>query len=250
MFLLLKFRLYPMKIQLAITLAAFAICIIPTAAETPTAIAADWRAKASVALEKVNTTLEKAIVPIIADLVKVGDTSGADEVKAQLKAKQDGEPVIKPHAKAATLFTLYDAARMRTLDPIRQATIRKLDAVLASADGKNLETVDAVKTLRAQVEAGKIVESQAIPVKWTYHASLDSPPLASMEIRPDGIWELYIHAKKVKEVGTWKRIDKTNVILLSYGGSSWEMVINGRKASMTRPDSGVRYLKAVGNQTF
>ena len=145
-----------MKTHIALILAALAAFITPTAAETPAAIAADYRARATTALEKVNATLEKATVPIIAELVKSGDTTGADEVKAQLKAKQDGEPVLKPHAKASNLFTLYDAARLRALDPVQQATIRRLDAVLASADGKKLEIVDAVKAVRAEVEAGKM----------------------------------------------------------------------------------------------
>lgn len=84
---------------LALILAA--LVTVTALAETPAQIAADYRAKAETALEKVNATLEKATVPIIADLVKAGDTTGADEVKAQLKAKQDGEPVAKPHAKVA-----------------------------------------------------------------------------------------------------------------------------------------------------
>lgn len=57
-------------------------------------------------------------------------SSGADEVKAQLKAKQDGEPVAKPHAKAASLFALYDSARLKALEPAQAAAIRRIDALL------------------------------------------------------------------------------------------------------------------------
>lgn len=47
------------------------------AADTPAAILADYHAKAAAALAKINATLEKATVPLIAALVKAGDTAGA-----------------------------------------------------------------------------------------------------------------------------------------------------------------------------
>jgi len=140
-----------------LTLAALAALTTLGLADSPDAILKDYRGKASAVLEKVNTTLEKATVPIISDLVKAGDTAAADEVKTQMRAKQDGEPVTKPHAKVVNLFVLFDAARLKALEPIQQATIRKLDAVLAGADGKKLETVDAVKAVRAEVESATVV---------------------------------------------------------------------------------------------
>ena len=128
----------------ALILASLAAFIAPTAADTPDAIVADYRAKAQPALDKVNATLEQATVPLIADLVKSGDTAGAEELKAQLQAKQSGEPVIKPHAKAANLFTLYDAARLRALDPAQKAAVSRIDAMLTTSDGKKLEIVEAL----------------------------------------------------------------------------------------------------------
>lgn len=67
-----------------------------------------------------------------------------------------------------------------------------------------------------------------------------------MEIKADGTWTLLISAKGVKEVGKWAVTPKGNVLSLSYGGSTWDMNLDGRKASMNRPDSGMRFLKAVG----
>ncbi|MHC5879778.1 hypothetical protein ACYT69_12710, partial [Streptococcus pyogenes] len=78
------------------------------------------------------------------DLIKAGDTAGADTLKAQLKEKQAGEPVTLPHAKAAELFKLYDAARAKALDPAQKSAIARIDAVLASSDVKKLETVEAL----------------------------------------------------------------------------------------------------------
>lgn len=225
----------PMK-TLALTLAA--LVTVTAFAETPEQIAADYRAKAKTALEKVNSTLEKATVPIIADLVKAGDTTGADEVKDQLKAKQDGEPVAKPHAKAANLFTLYDAARLRALDPIQQATIRKLDAVLAAADGKKLEVVDAVKTVRAEVEAGRVSNAgpMDVPVEWTYHRTPTSPAEAAVFLNPDGSFVMGEGAEK--RTGKWKPGKEPNTLTIRYAvnDSTWKVSIQDGLATVDRPD--------------
>lgn len=213
-------------------------------AETPSQIAADYRAKANTALDKVNDTLEKATVPIIADLVKAGDTTGADEVKTQLKAKQNGEPVAKPHAKAANLFTLYDAARLRALDPIQQATIRKLDAVLAGADGKKLETVDAVKAVREEVEAVKVITAatQEFPLQWSYHLEPTMRPSGQIEFQPNGLFLLKIAGRQPDE-GKWKK-SKDGSIKLTLGGETFPMVVTNNQAVMEM-SIGKRYLKAI-----
>lgn len=225
---------------LAILLAA--LVTVTALAETPDQIAADYRAKAKTALEKVNSTLEKATVPIIADLVKAGDTTGADEVKAQLKAKQDGEPVAKPHAKAANLFTLYDAARLRALDPIQQATIRKLDAVLAAADGKKLEVVDAVKTVRAEVEAGKIVDPKAIPVEWTYHQTPTGKADAKIKLKPDGTFE--IDDGQGVQSGKWKASKKGTALTIELAENTWAVIVKDGLGTIQR-EVGTRYMRPV-----
>lgn len=221
----------------------FAALVTVTAfAETPDQIAADYRAKAKAALEKVNATLEKATVPILADLVKAGDTAGADEVKAQLKAKQDGEPVAKPHAKAANLFALYDAARLRALDPIQQATIRKLDAVLAGADGKKLEIVDAVKTVRAEVEAGKIVDPKAIPVEWTYHQTPTGKADAKIKLKPDGTFE--IDDGQGVQSGKWKASKKGTALTIELAENTWSVTVKDGLGTIQR-EVGTRYMRPV-----
>jgi len=219
-----------------------ALVTVTALAETPDQIAADYRAKAKTALEKVNATLERATVPIIADLVKTGDTAGADEVKAQLKAKQDGEPVAKPHAKAANLFTLYDAARLRALDPIQQATIRKLDAVLAAADGKKLEVVDAVKTVRAEVEAGKIVDPKAIPVEWTYHQTPTGKADAKIKLKPDGTFE--IDDGQGVQSGKWKASKKGTALTIELAENTWSVIVKDGLGTIQR-EVGTRYMRPV-----
>ncbi len=227
----------------------FALVAITTAtlADTPDAILTDYRAKAAPALEKVNTTLEKATVPIIADLVKAGDTAGADEVKAQLKAKQDGEPVAKPHAKAASLFALYDSARLKALEPAQAAAIRRIDALLASSDGKKLEIVDAAKTVRAEIEAGRApVQAPKIPVEWTYHGTPTSTTnIATVKFQPDGKWEM-TESTGQTTTGEWKSNAKGNKITIQLADSVWKATINGNLATVDRPDVGTRYLRVKG----
>ncbi len=226
---------------LALILAA--LVTVTALAETPDQIAADYRAKAKTALEKVNATLEQATVPIIAELVKAGDTAGADEVKAQLKAKQDGEPVAKPHAKVANLFTLYDAARLRALDPIHQAAIRKLDAVLAGADGKKLEVVDAVKTVRAEVESGKLPAPEpAFPIEWTYHGNLEQKtPMAKVRFLENGDFEM-----TGTQPGKWKRNRAGDKITVTFKDrSTWEIDVSQDTAVVHRSDVGDRFLRRV-----
>jgi hypothetical protein len=209
---------------LALILAA--LVTVTAFAETPDQIAADYRAKAKTALEKVNSTLEKATVPIIADLVKAGDTTG----------------VAKPHAKAANLFTLYDAARLRALDPIQQATIRKLDAVLAGADGKKLEVVDAVKTVRAEVEAGKIVDPKAIPVEWTYHQTPTGKADAKIKLKPDGIFE--IDDGQGVQSGKWKASKKGASLTIELAQNTWAVTVKDGLGTIQR-EVGTRYMRPV-----
>lgn len=232
-----------MKTRIALlTLAVFTATL--TLADTPAAISADYREKVTAALEKVNATLEKATVPILADLVKAGDTAGADEVKAQLKAKQDGEPVMKPHAKAAHLFTLYDAARLKALDPHQKAAVARIDAVLASSDGKKLDVVEELGKVRAEVEAGRVVanSSKEFPLQWTYHLEPTMRPSGQVDFQPNGSFLLKIAGRQPNE-GKWKK-SKDGSIKITLGSETFPMVVTNNQAVMEM-SIGKRYLKAI-----
>lgn len=234
-----------MKTHTTTLLLAIVAITTATLADTPDAILTDYRAKAAPALEKVNTTLEKATVPIIADLVKTGDTAGADEVKAQLKAKQDGKPVAKPHAKAASLFALYDSARLKALEPAQAAAIRRIESLLASSDGKKLEIVDAAKNVRAEIEAGKAVvgaANQEFPLQWTYHLDPTMRPSGQVDFQSNGSFLLKIAGRQPDE-GKWKK-SKDGSIKLTLGGETFPMVVTNNQAVMEM-SIGKRYLKAI-----
>lgn len=225
------------------------VAMLSTAqAETPAQISSDYRSKAEQAMERLNKTLDTEAAKISSALLNLGDAPAVEKLAEQVKAKQAGEAVEQPVSQASQLFASYDAARIKALAPVRDSTLSRIEALLASSEGKKTKVIAELASLRTSVTKGLM--PMPIPAKWSYHSSLDAPAIASMEIRPDGTWELLIHSKNAKEVGSWKRTEKTNAVLLSYGGASWEMVITGRKASMNRPDSGVRYLKAIGNQTL
>jgi hypothetical protein len=225
-------------------LQAITVCVAlvsTAAAETPDTIIANYRAKASAALETLNTTLEKATVPLIAELVKVGDTSGADILQNQLKAKQSGETVAQPHGKAANLFVLYDAARIRALDPIQKDTIKRLDTILAGVGGKNLATIDAVKKARAEVEVGKTESQSVLAEKWNYHMAADKQSNGTVTFKPDGTLELKIEGRRSVETGTWKQGIRRHHFDLTIGKEQFVMVVDNDKAVMERP-IGKRFL--------
>ncbi len=237
-----------MKTHLRPLVLAFVAMLSTTqAADTPAAILSDYRAKADPAIEKINDTLEKAVVPILAELVKSGDTAGADQVKTQLKAKQDGEPIAQPHAKVAALFTLYDAARVKAVTPARTSAITRLDALLKSSDGKKLEIVTEAAGVREEIETGvRPPVAPNIPVAWTYHGSPTSTSnIAEVHFLPDGNWEMVEAGRKIP--GTWKSNKKGDKITIKLADAEWKVSIDGTLATVDRPDVGIRYLRVKGS---
>lgn len=202
-----------------LTLAAIAALTTLGLADSPDAILKDYQAKATPALEKVNATLEKATVPLIADLVKAGDTTAAEELKSQLKAKQDGEPVMKPHAKAISLFTLYDAARLKTLDPAQKAAVARIDSMLASSDGKKLEMVEALGKVRAEIEAGTISSNFEWTRQWGFHRSKTLPPEGKVLFNQDGS-AIYTSKTGNQTPGKWEAA-KSNSIKVTFPSDKW-----------------------------
>ena len=241
---------------LALLLASFSSAL----ADTPAKIAEDYRKAAALALVKVNETLEKATVPLIAELVKSGDTAGADALREQLKTKTAGEPVAKPQASAANMFKLYDAARVKALDSAQKAAIARIEAMLASNEGKKLDVVTELSKTRAEIEAGKAAPAAPdIPMAWNYYTGPEKTRLVSElllsadgtlslnNLNPDGTPYMTGNPKKpVVTSGLWERT-KTNVlkITLTPPGEREEfaMIITGKDAVMKRA-VGDRFLSA------
>jgi len=231
-----------------LTLAAIAALSTLGLADSPDAILKDYQAKAAPALEKVNARLEKATVPLIADLVKAGETAAAGELKAQLKAKQDGEPVMKPHSKAVSLFALYDAARIKALEPALKSAVNRIETLLTTSEGKKLDVVEALGKVRAEIEAGKVGKTASFPLIWTYHRTVQSPVMSELKLEADGTWKLTDPKTKVdSESGTWVQTSRTTLDL-DWKGVVWKMSFDKKEGVIDRPDIGKRYLKLAVSQ--
>lgn len=203
----------------SLTLALLAaLTAVSFAADTPEDILKDYRSKTETPLAKLNETLEKSLVPIIVDLVKTGDTKSSDLISAQLRAKKAGEPVVQPHARVSALFTSYDAARKRIVDPARQAATARIDSMLKSADGKRLEVVEELAQVREQIFSSK---SSSWVQLWSLRTTPDSPPNGTLLLNEDGS---SVFTSKVgnKTAGTWKvASNKANTIEVTFPTDKW-----------------------------
>ena len=219
-------------------------------ADTPAKITEDYRKASAAALVKVNETLEKATVPLIATLVKAGDTAGAEELQQQLKDKTAGEPVMKPQASAANIFKLYDAARVKALVPAQTAAVARIEAMLNGKDGGNLEVVTELGKVRAEIEAGKAaaaaVPTSDFPMHWSYHMKPERlVDNGFLDLKPDGT--LVLGNVNDSTPGKWSATREANVLKVVFdtarGVENCEMRIHGNEAELVRP-IGTRYLKA------
>jgi len=230
-----------MKTHIALILAALAAFITPTAAETPAAIAADYRAKAETALSKVNATLDTEAAKISQTLLALNDAAAVATLAEQVQAKRAGEPVAQPVPQAAALFAAYDRARIAALAPVQQSTLRRIEAVLATSDGRKTEVVAALAKLKTEVEAGKqppVVPK--VPVEWTYHSTASSATvMASVKFLPDGTFEM-----SNQQPGKWKANSNGDQITITLPDKAiWKVKLDGNAGFIERPDIGLRYLK-------
>jgi len=227
----------------ALLLVAFSATAL---ADSPEAILKDYRKQATQVVERLNQSLEKAATPLIAKLVKDGDTAGADELKTQLKAKLAGDQVPTPQASAAQLFAQYDEARAKSLAPIQKSCIARVDSLLKAAGSSKLETVTELGKVRAEIEEGKLTQRQApavVPQYWVYHMQkADNNPLSNIELKPTGEFIMSGNPS-----GRWKRAKGTDVITITFPDKpSWTVTLSGDgTATIDRPDVGRRYMEVV-----
>ncbi|MFC5457677.1 hypothetical protein [Prosthecobacter fluviatilis] len=229
-------------------------------ADSPAKISEDYHKQSAAALVKLNDTLEKATTPLIAALIKAGDTAGAEQLTGQLKAKTAGEPVPTPHASATLLFAQYDQARGKALEPAQKAAVARIEAMLNSKEGGSLEVVAELGKVRAEIEAGKAAPAPpAIPMAWNYYTGIDKSrlvgelllsadgTLALNTLKADGTPYMVGNPKRpAGSPGLWERT-KNNVlkITLTPPGEreEFEMIITDKNAVMKRA-VGDRFLTA------
>ncbi len=215
-----------MKTPLLLTLAALAFTGV-LRADSPDAILKDYRKAATAALEKLNATLETTTVPIIAELVKAGDTTGAEAVQAQLKAKIEGEPLLQAHPKAAKLFTQYDAARLKALEPAQKSAVHRIESLLSGPEGKKLETVNSLASVRAEIESA-IPKVENLPTQWAYSKVPNGFVYGTFTLNTDGTAEL---KGTSNHTGKWKFLKKANTlsILCKFPEDTWTIILSDNK---------------------
>lgn len=226
-------------------------------ADSPEAILKDYRKQAAQAVERLNQSLEKATTPLITKLVSSGDTDGAELLTGQLKDKVAGEPVSKPQASAASLFSMYDEARAKALAPVQKSGIARIDSLLKTAGGAKLETVNELAKVRTEIEAGKVASGPAasesgylarngIPKTWGYYLSpAYDKRFGTLELKDNGTLTIEATAPVT---GTWRKTNDPTVLAVDLSTKAnaserSEIVLKGKEATLKRA-SGVKYLKA------
>ncbi len=215
-------------------------------ADSPEAILKDYRKQAAQAVERLNKSLEKTATPMITKLVSSGDTAGAEQLAAQLKAKLAGEPVAAPQASAVQLFSLYDDARAKALAPVQKSSIARIDGLLKTAGGAKLETVTELGKVREEIEAGKISKTVNFPLVWTYHLSpTGGPVFGELTLTPEGKWRLFDPQKgSDSETGDWTQLNRNTLeFKLAGNGAVWKVTFDKTSGVIDRPDVGKRYLR-------
>ena len=237
--------IHPLRsFALALSLTIAAVSSSAHAADSPAAILKDYQSRAETALEKPNKILETQAANIAASLLRAGASAEAEQVTTQMKLKAAGDPVPMPVSAAAELFKKYDTARAAALKPVQEQAIARINTLLSSSEGKKIEIITELGKVRSEVEAGKATQSLPFAAEWTYHKSLDTKALARMVFKADGTWELTDLGSPIVEAGTWKMADK-KTLNLDFKGSPWKIVIDGKAATVERPDYGKRYLRVA-----
>lgn len=243
--------------QLLLSLLLVSVTFSSALADSPEAILKDYRKAAAQAVERLNQSLEKSTTPLITKLVSSGDTDGAELLTGQLKDKIAGEPVEKPQASAASLFSLYDEARAKALAPVQKSSISRIDSLLKTAGGAKLETVNDLAKVRGEIESGKIASGSAasesgylgrsgIPKTWGYYLSASyDKKFGTLRLKDNGTLTIEATAPVT---GTWRKTNNPTVLAVELSSASnpaerSEIILKGNEATLKR-GSGVKYLKA------
>ena len=228
-----------------LTLAALAAITTLGFADSPESILKDYRARATQATQRLNETLEKQAAKIITDLIRKGDTAGAEAVTSQVKQKIAGEPLVAPHMSAASLFAQYDGARATALQPVQKSSLNRLNSLLNVPGGPKTEDLTALTKTKAEIEAGQITDPGLIPVAWTYHQTINGKADANIKLKPDGVFE--IDDGGGVKTGTWKASKKNSFLTITLENDTWKVSIEDGIGTIQR-NVGTRYMRLLTNK--
>lgn len=241
------------------TLVSFVLLLLAGSAlgvtDEPTKIIEEYREKAATACAKINTDLQNEGAVIAAQRAAAGDSAGALEVSQQIEAKLQGEPVPKPNVALGLVFLKYDTARAAALKPVKDASIKRIDAILKPA-GRDMKTILALAKVREEIAGDKAATPATLqakgkmPMNWEYYSSPDMRVLnGDVTLLEDGSLELRGPPGTTSLTqGKWE-LTKANTLsaTLEKGGAPLEapgtIKIKGKTAIWERA-VGTRYLKA------
>lgn len=207
----------------ALILAAFAVFTLPTLADSSASILTDYRAKAETALSKVNATLDTESAKISQTLLSLNDTAAVADLAAQVQAKRAGEPVANPVSQAVQLFAAYDRARAAALAPVQEASMRRIETLLASSEGRKTEVVAEMSKVKKEVSSGRLgSKGYAPPPNWTFHKTKAGPPEGQVIFTPDGT-ATFVSKIGNKTSGKWQKSKLPDAVIVTFPSDEWKV---------------------------
>ncbi len=232
-----------------------ACATLPIFGQNPGQIAKEYRSRAVEKIEKLDSTLKREGAAVAAQLISKGDTAGATQVSEQVQAKLDNLPVPIPHEEIVTLFQRYDIARKTALDPLKEASYKRLDTMLTAA-GKDMSKVMEIGKAREQIKndssdaasstPAEFMAAQRLPKIWHYYLTeAMDVRYGTMTLNPDGTFSL---STRDPVSGTWEPTKNPQVLEIRIETATGQkettlLKIEGDKATLKRA-TGERFLKA------
>lgn len=219
------------------------LCGTVSAQPSAAAILDAFRQESERVLKPVNSMLEKKAVATAAQLIRQGDTEGANLVGAQVKAKLAGEEVANPHASVALLFQQYQEARARVLKPVQERSLSQLDAALKQVSSLSKESIPEFSRVRQEIESGKslLPGEGDLPEIWTWHLRENVGPSGTIRFKKDGTLEQQISGRAQPSQGTWRKTKEPGVYQLELAGETCPMRVKGDRAVLEM-SFGTRFL--------
>lgn len=220
------------------------LCGTVGAQPSAAAILDAFRQESERVLKPLNGTLEKQAVAIAAQLIRQGDTEGANLVSVQVKAKLAGEEVPNPHASVALLFQQYQEARARALKPVQERSLSQLDSALKQVSSLSKESIPEFSRARQEIESGKLppkLGDREFPEIWTWHLRENVGPSGTIRFKKDGTLEQQISGRAQPSHGTWRKTGESGVYQLELAGETCPMRVEGDKA-VVEMSFGTRFL--------
>lgn len=219
------------------------LCSTVSAQPSAASILNDFHQESNRVLKTVNSTLEKQAVATAAELIRQGDTEGANLISLQVKAMLAGEEVANPQASVKLLFQQYQEARARVLKPVQERSLSQLDSALKQVSSLSKESIPEFARVRQEIQSGKslLLGDGDLPEIWTWHLRENVGPSGTIRFKKDGTLEQQISGRAQPTHGTWHKTKEPGVYQLEFAGETCPMRVKGDRA-VVEMSFGTRFL--------